>query len=770
MAMLLALVVASPVQAQAPAQAPDQAPARAPVQPDAQDKDAPTYLEADWLSGHADLDAKLQGQAQLRRGNTTIDADQLEYYQPSDEARASGNVRVQRKGNLYEGPLLELKVETFEGFFQQPAYQFKEGEAHGEASRADFLDENHMVVHDATYTTCRRVPGPSWLPDWILRAGMIEFDNDEEVGVAHDAYVDFKGLPILPVPPISFPLSDKRKSGLLPFSIDPLNNINGMTLVQPYYWNIAPNRDATITPTFMTARGVDLGVQFRYLENAYKGDLHVNYMPSDVLSNSDRWGLSWLHNQSINTGISQLNDVALAVNINRVSDNNYWKDFASGNPLLTQRLLSGDILASWSSGNVSGTVHVLKWQTLQAADSPIVPPYDRVPQLTTRYQRINDGGLDWSLDGDYTQFQSQQSLTGQPNAQRVFGLAQISRPWLMPQGFITPKLQLHTSTYQFDSALANSELAANSTVPTFSVDAGLVFERPFQWGDSDYLQTLEPRLFYVYTPYVDQSQLPVYDTGIADFNFASIYMENAFVGHDRISDNNLLTLGLSTRFLDAGTGAQYASFGVAQRIRFEQQKVTLNTSTLPEDAGISDVLLGSSINLNRRWAFNSTTQYNPIKDQSERSTVGVRYNPGDFRVVNLNYRFQRDFSEQIDLSWQWPLNDLWGDKGQSQGYGKGEGAGRYYAVGRMNYSIDQASMVDTVLGLEYDAGCWLGRVVISRSQTSTTTAIERIMFQLELVGFSRVGIDPLGTLKQNISHYQYLRDNGSSDSDRYSNY
>ncbi len=733
------------------------------------ERNAPTYLQGDRISGHTELDTVIEGNAQLRKGDTTIEADRLEYYQPSDVARASGNVRVSRAGNEYSGPLLEIKVETFEGFFQQPEYHFKQGDAHGDASRADFLDESHTVIHDATYTTCRRLPGPSWMPDWILRAGTISLDNDEEVGVANDAYLDFKGVPIVPVPPISFPLSEKRKSGLLPLTIDPLNSLNGMTVAQPYYWNIAPNRDATITPTMMTARGVDLGLEFRYLEPSYNGVLHADYMAADQLRQADRWGLSWTQSNVLKTDVPEIGNIGLAFNINRVSDDNYWQDFTGTNPVLTERLLPGDVQATWSHDGASASVHVLKWQTLQAVDSPIIPPYDRLPQLTARYEQNHVNGFDWSVEGDFTQFEADASLTGQPNAQRGYALAQISRPWLAPQGFITPKLQLHTASYQFDALLADGSQSADSTVPTFSLDSGLMFERNTTLWGRNFLQTLEPRAFYVYTPYRNQSMLPNYDTGQADFNFASIYTENAYVGNDKISDNNLLTLGLSSRFLDSDTGAQYARFGIAQRIRFEQQKVTIDNVTPPAQTGISDLLLGAALNLNERWALDSTAQYNPLTDQSVRSTVSARYNPSDYRVISAAYRFQRDVSEQLDVSWQWPINDLWGDRGQDLGSGNGQGPGRYYALGRMNYSMDQSAMVDTILGVEYDAGCWLGRVVFARTQTSPSTAIQRVMFQIEFVGFSRLGIDPLATLKQSISRYQNLRDTGSTGTDRNSN-
>ena len=780
---LVALVALACVQMAAQAQqespaaeGPEAEPARLTASPKlveslspAQRNEAPTFLMGERISGRPDLETVVEGQAELRKPGTVIKADRLEYNAATDRAKASGNVRINRGGNVFEGPLLELQVETFEGFFVEPRYQFLQGDAHGEASRADFVDANTTVVHNATYTTCRRKPGPGWMPDWVLKAANIEFDSGEDVGIAHGGYLSFKDVPILPVPAISFPLSDKRKSGVLPPTIG-ADSVNGTQLSVPYYWNIAPNRDATITPTLMTARGVDLGGEFRYLEPTYAGVLRANYMPSDKLRSADRWGASVNQTGTWDTGWPEVGSVTYLLNVNRVSDDNYWRDFTgSSNGTLTQRLLPSNGSVSWSQGPYSLSASVLKWQTLQDPTAPIVPPYDRVPQLVASYTQTNDHGFDWSLQGDFTQFEADRTLTLQPNAQRVVGLAQVSYPWLGSAGFVVPKLQLHTAAYQFDALLANGTRSADSTVPTFSLDAGLVFERDTSYWGQNMVQTLEPRLFYVRTPYRNQSLLPNYDTGANDFNFATIFTENAYGGHDKISDNNLLTFGLTTRFLDASTGAQLARFGIAQRFRFEDQLVTLTPTTEPARAGFSDVLLGAGVNLNERWALDSTVQYNARTDRSVRSTVGARYSPSSYRVLNAAYRFQRDVSEQVDVSWQWPLNDLWGDRGQDLGAGRGQGEGRYYAVGRMNFSMNERRLVDTLLGVEYDAGCWLARVVVGRVQTSTSSATESIKFELEFVGFTRLGVSPLQSLKSNISRYQNLRDAGGSNS-RFSNY
>lgn len=732
------------------------------------DRDAqPTYVYGDRMSSRTDLDTLVEGRAVLRRGDMVIQADRLEYYQPEDLARASGNVRINRAGDIYEGPLLELKVESFEGFFENPRYQLLKNQGHGEAERVDFIDEKRALVRNATFTTCRRQPGPSWMPDWIVRAASIRIDNEEDVGQAESAVLSFKGAPLLPVPSFSFPLSSKRKSGVLPptFGID---NVNGVELTAPYYWNIAPNRDATLSPSVMSKRGVDLGGEFRYLETAYAGQLRANFMPSDNLRSANRWGYSFQHSGTVDTGLSAVGGLGIGLSLNRVSDDNYWRDFTRVSPGLTQRLLPNDLNLYWARGNLSASMRMLKFQTLQDVASPIVPPYDRMPQFAVRYARPNISGFDVLVNADTTQFNSDRVLTGQPNSQRVFTSVEVTRPWVSPSGFITPKLRLHATNYQFDGALANGARSAGRFVPTMSLDSGLVFERDTRFFGRNFRQTLEPRAFYVLTPYRDQNALPNYDSGVNDFNFASIYTDNAFVGNDRISDSNLLTLGVSTRLMDPDTGAEAARIGVAQRVRFKDQRVILPGGTTIAK-GLSDVLLGATLNLDPRWSFDSTVQFDPDTGRSVRSTIGGRYSPGNYRIVNAAYRLQRGSSEQIDVAWQWPINDLWGDRGQDLGAGQGQGEGRWYSVGRMNFSLRDGKLVDSVLGFEYDGGCWLGRVVLDRLQTGSTSASNRILFQLEFVGFSRLGSNPLETLKRSIPRYQFLRETSSSPS-RFSNY
>jgi LPS-assembly protein len=738
--------------------------------------EGPTFVFGDRVSGRPDLETVIEGNAELRRGATSMRADRIEYYQPDDQLKSRGNVRINNAGNRFEGPELELKLDRFEGFFTTPRYRFLANGGNGQAERIDFIDDKHLSAHRATYTTCERDNEESWKPAWELTAQRVDFDLDQDVGVATGTVVRFKDVPIFAFPLVSFPLSDKRKSGLLPPTMG-LGSLNGFEYRQPYYFDIAPNRDATFSPAVMSKRGVDLAGEFRYLEPSYKGQLHANVMPGDKLRDRDRWSYSLQHLGAIDTGVSAIGALGLNLNLNRVSDNDYWRDFPIATGQVTQRLLTQDATLSWGRGFFSSSVRALKWQTLQDINSPIIPPYDRLPQLTAAYTRVDapllglGSGFDWSAETDFTRFSADQNLTRQPNGNRAFTKLQLSHPWLTPWGYITPKVQLHATSYQFESPLANGATSASRVVPTFSLDSGLQFERDASYFGRSFTQTLEPRAFYVRTPFREQSYLPNYDSGVNSFNFATVFTENAFVGNDRISDANLLTLGLTSRLLDPATGAEVVRLGVAQRLRFADQQVSLPAlgstpvpGALPVTDRVSDLLVGASVNWVPQWSFDSTVQYNPKISQSELASIGLRYNPGSYRTISAAFRRQRNISEQIDVGWQWPINDLWGDKGRDLGAGQGQGGGRYYSVGRLNYSTLEKKLVDAVVGVEYDGCCWIGRVVLQRSQNSTAASNTRILFQLEMVGFSRIGSSPLETLKANVPRYQYLRDNVSSPS------
>ncbi|MGQ2924281.1 MAG: LPS-assembly protein LptD [Hydrogenophaga sp.] len=729
---------------------------------------APTFVSGDRIEGQTDGVTTIEGSAELRRHETVIRADRLELDQRSSEAKAKGNVLINRNGDRFEGPELQLNVDTFEGFFIKPEFTLLKNEGKGDASRLDFLGEDKATAHDARYSTCPRTPGADWMPAWLIRATRIDFDNVAETGTATGGALEFKGVPILGWPRFTFPLTDARKSGLLPPTIN-LDNINGLELTLPYYLNIAPNLDATIYPTLMSKRGVDLGAEVRYLQPDYAGQVRGAFLPSDPLRNDDRWGYSLQHAQNLsNTGLGFGGSAGLNLNFNRVSDDNYWRDFPRAGGTLTNRLLASDAVYSWNRGPWALSAGMFSWQTLQDIDAPIVPPYDRLPSVALRYTR-DDGVIagvnDWNytLTSEYTRFESNPLLTRQTNGSRSLAIAELSRRWQAPGWFIKPRTQLHATQYQFDNPLANGSRSASRVLPTVSLDSGLIFERDARYFGRNFVQTLEPRAFFTWTPYSDQSLLPNYDSAANDFNFATIFSENVFGGNDRISDTRAFTVGASSRLLDPDTGAEVVRVGLAQRYLIRDQNVFLPNATgvaggAPVTERFSDILLATRVQWTPRWMVDTNFQYSPGAGESVRTTLGVRYMPSRYRVFSAAYRLQRGSSEQYDFGWQWPLNDLWEKPATTGVPGRGLGAGQWYSVGRINYSVPDRKVVDLVAGFEYDAGCWIGRVVLERLQRSAASANQRILFQLEFTGFSRLGSNPLKTLKENVPRYQYLRE------------
>lgn len=730
-------------------------------------RDSPFFIKADKTTGQPDLSTVLEGDVQLRRADTFIRADRVEYDMPTDTVKAQGKVRINRSGNVFEGPQLTLRVDAFEGALDAPEFSFLKNRSKGHAKRLVFAGPHRVIAEDAVFSSCQTMNAGVWAPDWFLKARRIVLDETEDEGRVEGGSIQFKGVPIFPVPSFGFPLSAKRRSGFLPPSLV-VDNQSGVTVATPYYWDIAPNRDLILTPELASKRGQRLLLDARDLQSITQpthGSAHLELMPNDQIQERQRWGLA--ANQVV-TAPMLGRMVSASVQVNRVSDDNYWRDFTGAPGALSQRLLPTNAAVSTSLGPASLTVRTANWQVLQDMNQTggyITPPYDLAPQMVLAHQALNVVGFDVSSQLQASKFQSSRwydcstnAAACQPNATRSLARLQVSRPWVKSFGYITPQVQLQSRHYSFDrqglgipAGSSYSTLdTASVTVPSLVLDAGLFFDRPMQWGGQRFLQTLEPRLYFVNTPYRQQSQLPLYDTGLSDFNFASIFSSNVFSGEDRIADNRMVTAGVTSRFVDPETGVQLLKLAVAQRYRFTNQRVTLLSTDTPTDERLSDLIVGGSAQLQNHWELDAIGQYSPKDNRSQRSAMGMRYQPGQYKLINATYSQQRTTttpSELLNGSWQWPVPRF--DPSPREGV--------WYSVGRMNYSSTDRRVVNALLGFEYDAGCWVGRVVVDRQQTALNQFNQRLMFELELSGFSRVGISPLGALKTQVPNYQPLR-------------
>jgi len=719
----------------------------------------PIILNAQTVTGSPDLDAVAEGNAEFRRGGMKISADRLRYEQAEDLATASGNVRVSRDGNVYTGPELQLKVQRFEGFFLSPTYHFARTDAGGSAQRIDFLDEQRAVATAATYTSCPA--DGSGDPAWLLTTDKVHLDFGTNTGIAEGAVLRFYGVPILAAPRMSFPLSDARKSGWLPPNIG-LDSKSGLQFSIPYYWNIAPNRDATFTPQISSRRGPSLESEFRYLEPNYSGDAKLNLMPNDRVTGSERYALAANHESDFG------NRLQLKMHVLRVSDDDYWKDFPRDlSTSITPRLLASDFQINRPFGDWSTYARVQKWQVLQTLDpaTRIEAPYERAPQIGARYGARVGPGLEVGFETEFNRFTNptNASLTPRPSGDRVHALGSVAWPYATPGWTLTPKLSFNAASYSIDQPLGSSAPAAangSRIIPTLSLDSAWVFERDTRFLGKALRQTLEPRLLYVNTPYRDQSGLPNFDAYAKDFNFDSIFTDNAFSGVDRVSDAHQVTAGVTTRFIDAETGAERLRLGLAQRYLLRDQLVTPDAQPLTRR--FSDLLLLASTTVIPSWTLDSSVQYTPDGNRVTRSVVSARYSPGPYRTISTTYRLTRGLSEQVELGWQWPLYGPTPDAARAERRSNGEGGGNckgsWYGVGRINYSTLERRLVDAIVGVEYDAGCWIGRLVATRQSTGLSEATTRLLFQLELVGLSRLGSNPLQVLKDNIPGYKLLRE------------
>lgn len=726
----------------------------------------PIVLRAQEVRSRPNLDAVAEGDAEFRRGGTVIQSDRLSYDQAEDLAIARGHVRIERQGAIYWGPELQLRVQRFEGFFLEPEFEFPELGSGGRADRVDFIDNSRARLSNALYTSCPRDGDAE--PDWVLQARAVRMDFEANEGVAEGAVLRFLGVPILGGPEISFPLTDERKSGWLPPSIG-LDSRSGLELTVPYYWNIAPNRDATIAPWLSTRRGAGLQTEFRYLERTLGGTLNLDLLPNDQVAGRSRRAWQWQHE-------GRFGDSAFySANLRRVSDDGWWKDFPDSRRSVTPRLLSSDadLEQPLRLGEAEGVAYLRmqRWQVLQDSDQLVVSPYQRSPQTGIRLGG-STAGLNYSAETEFNRFTLP---TGEDDGTRFTGervhlLASVAHRFGEPGWWLEPRLALNAASYRTDQRMANGERSASRSVPTFSLDFGVELERETSGFGRALRQTLEPRLLYVRTPYEKQSDLPNYDSFGKDFNFQSIYTPNVFSGVDRVSDANLLTAGVTSRVVDAVNGKELFRLGVVQRYLFSDQRVTPQADGTPDgetfDQRFSDLLLLGSTSLVPSWTLDGTVQYSPEISRTVRSVVGARYSPGPFRTVSATYRFTRGLSEQVEIGWQWPLFGrvpTASERGSrslvgSAAGGGGSCSGTWYSVGRFNYSTKDSRITDSILGVEYDAGCWIGRFVAERLSTGRSEATTRLMFQLELVGLSRLGSNPLGVLKDNIPGYTLLRE------------
>jgi len=707
--------------------------------PAASEENVPVFLEADRLQGHSGKETEVEGRVQLRRRGQAVDADWLRYDQSLNEVRARGNVRIRQGEDVVEGNELQFNLDTERGFIDQTRYELHKGpttatqppptgptDAYGDAEQVLFEGPKLYRARKATYTTC----GPGH-EDWYLRAGDIEIDKGRDAGIARSASIEFQGVPIFYSPYLSFPLHRERKSGFLTPHYGNTSK-GGAEITVPFYWNIAPNYDATISPRLITRRGLLVGTEFRYLQPDYLGEARFDILPNDRLyNNEERHAYVLRHNHRLPYGWTG------ALNIQGVSDDTYFTDLSTEIEFTSQVNLPREGVLSrsgtWAgSGTYAFNALAQGWQTLQTDPlRPVVSPYRQLPKLSLSATRPDVLRSDFDFEGQFVAFAANDDF--RVTANRLMLYPSFTLPLEAPYGYLTPKLGFNFTHYAVDPNATNFADQSRA-LPIVSADAGLVFERALTVRDVPMLQTLEPRLYYVYIPYRDQSDLPVFDTGQQDINLASIFSENQFSSWDRINDANQVTVGLTSRLLRTASGAEHLRLSVAQRYYFSTQRVTLPGRPVRTSSS-SDLLTELSGQVAPNWVAALGWQYSTNFSKTQKFNVGARYQPAPGRVLNLSYREYIDAQRQTDISTQWPLGAGW------------------VALGRWNYSLRDGDTLEALLGFEYNADCWSLRFVGHRFAIATDQFSSSFFVELELNGLSRIGTSPLDVLRRNIGGY-----------------
>lgn len=722
------------------------------VQPAPAVEDGATAVTALRIRGTRAVELVAEGEAELQRGDLTLTADNLTYRELTDEAIAEGNVRLAQGADEITGPAARIVIGERTGEFEAPRYaitRISEAEpgkparvitGSGGADELRFEGENQYRLLNATWTSCKPED-----PDWYVKARDLHLDYDAEVGTLRHGTVVFKDVPFVWLPWADFPLVGRRQSGLLAPTFG-TSNKTGVDITQPYYWNIAPNYDATLSPRLMSRRGLQLGGEFRYLSDNYQGELRGEWMPKDRVDGVERYLASLQHEHQITSRLSA------SLNLNSVSDDKYFEDLSSRVSVASKvNLLREGRLEYKGADWWSASALWRRYQTLSDEENVRHEPYRMLPRLTLSANRAGlPGGTTFVLKGQYTKFDHPEKDLVRDGVRvftpgsRLVLYPQLSLPIERAGFYITPKIGVHYTRYDLDEPylVKDGRTRIVRSVPIFSLDSGLNFEREANFFGQDYIQTLEPRVFYVHAPGRRQDDIPLFDTHRYDLSFAQMFSEQPYSGHDRIADADQVTVAVTSRLIDPVDGIERLYGAVGQRHYFSDQKVALPGEALRVDRR-TDIIATLGGRITPTVSLNSAWQYDPRETRTERFTIGGSWRPEFAKAVNVSYRWTRDVLRDLDVSAQWPLG------------------GRWYGVGRITRSIKEGRITEAIAGLEYDGGCWVFRTVAHRFATTEKDTTQSLFFQLELNGLASIGSNPVGLLKRSVSGYGKINEPGS---------
>ena len=674
--------------------------------------DAPIWADSDTLTFVADDGALLEGDVKLERADQVLTTETLLYNQREERVTVPAPLTYQDQMLRIEAADGEFSLARDQGRFDSVLYQLTGGAGNGMAQQIQVYGPDQAQLTQFTYTTC-----DPQQPDWLLSAGELNLYPESGYGTARNATLRFQGVPILYAPWFRFPTDDRRVSGLL-YPRFASSNDNGVEYHQPIYWNIAPNQDATITPGWYSERGAALEGEYRYLARTSTGQVDFNWLPDDDEFGDDRYRYQWRHLTAFSARWRS------NIYVDRVSDIDYFQDFGTGLYETSRQFLRSRAVLSGRGEYWNFDLLADDFQVLDDSVSGDSEPYQRLPRAYFTLDRPLDfSGLpvDFSLGSELVYFTRDEGITGT----RLDLYPELSLDFVGAAGFLRPALGFRHTSYALDDPEArfDPEIDEEPTrnLPIVSVDTGLYFERLN--GDGGW-QTLEPRLFYLYVPFEEQDDLPDFDTTDLTFGFSQLFATNRFVGADRQTDANQLTLALSTRNYAANAGYEKWSASIGQIVYFDTPAVSLPGAEPPGN-DVSPAVVELNWRPMRNLAFRFGLQWDWEDDQADLGVFGTRWEGGLGQQVAFDYRFRRDRVDQADIRMRWPINDRWN------------------VLGRWNYSFDDDDTLEALAGVEYESCCWALRVVGRRYLRNRDGDFRNgVYLELELKGLGSVGRPP----------------------------
>jgi LPS-assembly protein len=674
-------------------------------------------IEADDIEAIPGEIVRARGGVRLFADGRRVDSEAVDFLIPSQTVEVLGQTRLFDGDFLLQAGAGRYRIDEEQGEFQDIAYWLQSLRARGSAELAAREGPGQVSLRGGSFTTC-----PEGNDSWWLHADRIRLDQESGRGHGYGVKLRFKDVPILYTPYINFPLDDRRQSGILT-PAGGYSSKSGVDLAVPWYWNIAPNYDATLTPRLLSNRGLMLDTEWRYLRPRMSGQVDLAVLPNDRLADEDRYLARLQHRSALAPGLS------LVVDATKVSDQNYFQDFGSSVFVTSTAVVERRADLIYDRPNVRLTGRVQDYESLDPTLPPAQEPYRRLPQILLEAGQSRDSGVFWDLRSELVQFDRPDSATGlRFDLEPELGFRHDTGAY-----FVEPRIGLRYTSYNLDDVQPGTDRDATRTLPHASIDGGLIFER---WLGDGSLQTLEPRVFYGYVPFRDQDGIPLFDTAEREFSFDSLFTTRRFVGADRVGDTHQITTALTSRIIDSGTGVERLSVSAGQITYLDDRRVRLRPSDPTLQENRSELAAEALARFGSGWQSRASVIFDTGRDRARLTTLSAAYSPHRRALLNLSYRFREDRIEQTDISGFWPLSE------------------RIQVIGRWNYSLFDESTLELLGGLEYRSCCYGVRVVLRRYLTDSEGEYNNaIYFQLTLDGLGRLdtGLDDL--LREGITGY-----------------